>query len=141
MVQDDGNQRTFDTGATRDTAVGKLDYEACFSPRVMKRFAEYMLKHNTERSQDNWQKGMPEEVLVKSLLRHTMEYWLYHREGTPPARCFDPEDTICAIMFNAMALLNQTIPTPPIPTPPISMHPGEVVFYNRKTGLPVIEEE
>jgi len=36
--------RTFDTGATRDTEDGKLDYEGFLSGRVLKRYAEYMIR-------------------------------------------------------------------------------------------------
>ena len=58
--------RKFETGATRDTDEGKLDFEGFFSPIVMERFAEYMNKHRRQsdgqlRDSDNWQKDSEKE--------------------------------------------------------------------------------
>ena len=71
--------RNFETGATRDSADGKLDYEGFFSPLVMKRLAQYMHKHQeqadgTIRTSDNWQKGIPTVYLVSSAVRHLTEH-------------------------------------------------------------------
>ena len=41
----DNKIRTFETGATRDTELGKLDYEGFLSPTVLKAYAEYLNKH------------------------------------------------------------------------------------------------
>ena len=38
-------KRTFDTGASRDTEAGKLDFEGFLSPPVLERYAEYLNKH------------------------------------------------------------------------------------------------
>lgn len=97
--------RTFDTGATRDTDEGKLDYEGFFHPLVLKRFAMYMNQHRIQtdgqlRASDNWQKGIPREELMKSLLRHTMDVWLHHRDTE--AATEDLEDALCGVMFNSM---------------------------------------
>ena len=67
--------RTFDTGATRDTDDGKLDYEGFISPLVLERFARYMHTHRlqpdgTLRDSDNWQKGIPRDQYIKSAWRH-----------------------------------------------------------------------
>ena len=77
------------------------------SPVVLRRYAEYMhtcrLRNVPEgeelRSSSNWQKGIPKDAYMKSLLRHTFELWGQHR-----ATVVD-EDTLCAIMFNAMGYL------------------------------------
>jgi hypothetical protein len=80
-----GGGRQFDTGATRDTADDKIDFEGCLSPLVLESFAQYMLRATYtdagRRSSDNWQKGIPIDVYMKSLLRHTFELWIAHRRG------------------------------------------------------------
>ncbi len=103
--------RVFDTGASRDNDTGKLDYEAFLSPAVLRRFAEYMHRNRqmadgSLRAGDNWQKGMAPEVYMKSLTRHHMELWLAHR-GEPHEESI--EDSLCAIMFNAMGLLYERL--------------------------------
>jgi len=99
--------RQFETGATRDLDDDKLDYEGFLSPIVLRRFAEYMHEHRKTaaglRDSDNWQKGIPLDVYMKSLTRHFIEMWLMHR-GEEPLDYMD--DTICAIMFNAMGYLH-----------------------------------
>lgn len=82
-----GAVRAFDSGATRDTDDGKLDYEGFLSPAVLKAFAQYMHTHRVQsdgslRSADNWQKGMPREVYMSSMFRHFMDVWQAHR-GLP----------------------------------------------------------
>jgi hypothetical protein len=101
--------RVFPTGASRDTDEGKLDYEGFLSPRVLRRYAEYMQGHTTmadgtRRASDNWQKGIPREAYLKSLLRHTMELWEMHR-----TQDVYNQDTLCAIVFNAMGLLHEEL--------------------------------
>ncbi len=102
--------RQFDTGATRDIDNGKLDYEAFISPAVLERYARFMHKNRhqkdgTLRDGDNWQKGIPIEAYQKSLIRHVMEAWNTWR-GRPTTGF---EDTLCAIMFNVMGLLHETM--------------------------------
>jgi hypothetical protein len=46
------------------------------------------------RDSDNWQKGIPREQYMKSLIRHVFELWETHREGKVDT------ETACAIMFN-----------------------------------------
>ncbi len=101
--------RTFTTGATRDTDSGKLDYEAFFSPLVLKRYAEYMHKNRllmdgTLRDGDNWQKGIPQDVYMKSLWRHFMDVWSYWR-GVPIRSTL--EESVCACLFNLMGFLHE----------------------------------
>lgn len=100
--------RTFDTGATRDTDQGKLDFEAFLHPLVLNRFAEYMHKHRkqadgTLRNSDNWQKGIPLDEYIKSDLRHVLDAWAIHR-GTP-IRETDIEEALCGILFNTQGYL------------------------------------
>lgn len=103
--------RKFDTGATRDTDSGKFDYEGFMSPLVVKRFGEYMDKHRvlpdgTLRASDNWQKGIPLDVYMKSGFRHFMDWWLDHR-GLPVDA--DVEDALCALMFNVQGYLHEML--------------------------------
>ena len=97
--------RKFDTGATRDTDSGKLKYEGFLSPRVLKRFATYMHKHREQadgelRAPDNWQKGIPKDAYVDSLVRHVIDVWYEWREDEKL-----DQELLCAIMFNTMGLL------------------------------------
>lgn len=106
--------REFETGATRDSEDGKFDYEGFFSPLVLERYGAYMHKHRkqsdgTIRDSDNWQKGMPLKVYVKSLVRHVIDLWKLWR-GYPvkdlrTGLTVDIEDSACAIIFNVMGFL------------------------------------
>ncbi len=109
--------RQFDTGATRDTDLNKLDYEGFLSPLVIKRYAEYLNKHRTQadgniRDSDNWQQGIPLKVYMKSLWRHFMDMWSWHRrtglyilgDGNE-----DREEAICAVIFNASGYLHELL--------------------------------
>lgn len=109
--KDLGKIRKFETGATRDTDVGKPDYEGFLSPIVIKRFGEYMSKHRVQsdgslRNSDNWQKGIPKDQYIKSLFRHFEDMWLEHRGFKSQDGL---EEAICAIMFNTMGYLHETL--------------------------------
>jgi hypothetical protein len=101
--------RTFDTGATRSPLGDKPQYEGYLNPLVIKRFGEYMLKHQTQadgqrREPDNWQKGIPRDSLMDSAWRHLLDVWLHYR-GHPEEAAEPLEEALCAVMFNMMALL------------------------------------
>lgn len=105
--------RTFNSGATRDTDKGKPDYKGYLSALVIKRFGQYMLKHQeqkdgTQRSSDNWKKGIPEEVYVSSLARHHEDLQLYF-EGFSEEMVETVEESLCAIIFNAQGLLYEIL--------------------------------
>lgn len=105
--------RKFETGATRSSDTGKFDYEGFLSPLVLLRFGEYMHKHRLQpdgslRASDNWQKGIPLDQYIKSQLRHNMDLWLHHR-GHSDLTTEDLEDTLCALMFNTMGYLHETL--------------------------------
>ena len=110
--------REFNTGATRDQDIDKYDYEGFLSPAVIERFGKYMHKHRLQsdgklRDSDNWQKGIPRSEYVKSLLRHCMDLWMMWRghvrydDKTRDALTY--EDVCCAIMFNVMGFLHETL--------------------------------
>lgn len=101
--------RQFDSGATRNLDDGKFDYEGFLSPLVLERYAQYMHKHRQQadgslRDSDNWQKGIPRPVYIKSAFRHFLDWWKEHREI---ATVEGLEDAICALMFNAGGYLHE----------------------------------
>lgn len=109
-----GAVRQFDTGATRDTDQGKLAYEGFESPFVTKRFAEYMHEHRiqsdgTLRDPDNWQRGIPIEAYVDSLVRHVEEFKQSNRSPDETCEFKAWEDMLCAIRFNVNGLLYETL--------------------------------
>lgn len=106
--------RMFHTGATRDVDTTKLDYEGFLSPVVLRKYAEYMHRARSRnvpdglvlRESDNWQKGMPRDVYMKSLLRHVLDVWILHRKPSKTEEDFAArEDALCAVLFNAMGYL------------------------------------
>ena len=103
--------RVFDTGATRDTEEGKLDFEGFLSPIVIERFAEYMHKYRKQsdgklRDSDNWQKGIPKKACIKSLFRHFMDFWKEHRGYKSRDGI---EEALCGIIFNSMGYLFEIV--------------------------------
>lgn len=106
--------RQFETGATRDTDEGKLDYEAFLSPLVLERYARYMHAHRVQsdgtlRAGDNWQKGITIEAYMKSLERHFIDLGL-HYDGYPDvAKEPDLENVLSAILFNTMGYLFEVL--------------------------------
>ena len=113
--------RKFETGATRDTEEGKIDYEGFLSPKVLWRFGQYMYNHQVQadgklRASDNWQKGIPHNVYMKSAWRHFMDWWYLHRdsdqveseeEAVEIER--DLQEALCALMFNVMGYLHELL--------------------------------
>lgn len=96
--------RHFESGATRDTNEGKLDYEGFLHPSVLERYAQYMHKNRVQsdgnlRDSDNWQKGIPKDVYMKSMFRHFMDVWAAHRSSGPI------QEHLCALLFNVMGYL------------------------------------
>jgi hypothetical protein len=110
--------RVFETGATRNTDVAKLDYEGFLSPLVLRKYAEYMHAHRkqadgTLRSADNWQKGIPTDVYVSSMWRHFMDVWMTHRgyEVNSPEddHVVGMEEALMALLFNVMGYAHEIL--------------------------------
>lgn len=104
--------RKFDTGATRDTDEGKLDYEGFLCPLVIERYAEYLHRHRVQadgglRDSDNWQHGIPRTVYMKSMWRHFKDVWTLHR-GYRIKGMFIQE-ALCALLFNVMGYLHEEL--------------------------------
>jgi hypothetical protein len=101
------DMRTFETGATRNQDETKLDGEGFYHPIVVERFAQYLHKHRKQadgklRDSDNWQKGMPIAVYMKSAWRHFLSWWKAHRGYQTEEEI---EDSICGLIFNAQGYL------------------------------------
>lgn len=144
--------RTFESGANRNSEEGKLDYEGFLSPLVLRRYAQYMNHHRkledgTLRASDNWQKGMPPGVYMKSLLRHVMDAWTIHR-GWLIGQSI--EVALCAILFNANGYLHEIIKARTLSEAKqkepmadklypdgIPKHPGTVKVFLTPRGSPV----
>ena len=103
--------REFESGATRDTDDGKLDYEGFLAPQVIERYAKYMHRHRVQadgelRASNNWTRGIPKDAYMKSAWRHFMSWWKEHRghksrEGI--------EEALCGLLFNVMGYLFEVL--------------------------------
>jgi hypothetical protein len=122
-----GEIRTFESGATRDTAAGKPNYRRFLSMLVLRRYGEYMMKHQVQpdgalREPDNWKKGIPQDSYLDSGFRHFVDLCESHEQwaGTDYRNTESGhlalrndeqklEDLACAIMFNAMGYLHERL--------------------------------
>ena len=111
-----GEMRKFDTGATRDTTEGKLDYVKALSPIVLRRYVQYLDKHRVQsdgnmRDFDNWKKGIPLETYHSSKGRHFMATWLLAEgyEVSDNHGPVDEEDALCGELFNTMGRLHEIL--------------------------------
>jgi hypothetical protein len=112
--------RTFGTGAFRDTDENKLDFEGFLSPLVLKAFAEYMhakrkMPDGALRESDNWQKGVPLDVYMKSMWRHFFDAWATHRGRSGgyikdgEIAQVDIETELLALLFNVQGYLHEIL--------------------------------
>jgi hypothetical protein len=109
--------RQFASGATRDTDKDKLDYESFLSPLVLERYAKYLhknrrMKDGSLRDGDNWQKGIPTSVYMKSMWRHFMDVWKLHRNSSISSdanKMCEQEEALCAVIFNASGYLHELL--------------------------------
>lgn len=117
--------RQFESGATRDSDSNKLDFEGFLSPFVLRRYAEYLHKHRIQsdgnfRDSDNWQKGIPISVYMKSMSRHYMEVWEGYRRRLDlnskgvfsikdDPHVEDRLDSLCALMFNVQGYIYEIL--------------------------------
>lgn len=108
--------RSFETGATRNQDASRVDPEGFLSPLVIERFCEYMninrvQKDGSLRDSDNWQKGIPKDVYMKSAWRHFLHLWLRHRGMTvnDAHAAHTMEEDICALLFNLQGYLHELL--------------------------------
>ena len=131
--------REWESGAYRDTNEEKLDYEAFYSPLVVREFAKYMHKHRKQsdgklRDGDNWQglfgpPGEHRKVCMKSLWRHFHDLWMIHRGY--PVEGVAIKEVLCAILFNVQAYLFSILIQEEEGVP----HPSDL-FNSNRDGLP-----
>lgn len=108
--------REFESGATRDTAEGKLDYVKALSPIVLERYVQYLNAHRKQadgsmRAFDNWKKGIPVDTYLEGLGRHFLSAWML-AQGYSAEDNHGPvtlEDSLCAIIFGASGWLHEII--------------------------------
>ena len=103
--------RTFETGANRNSNEGKHDVEAFNNPLIDESFNEYMFKHTfledgTQREGDNWQKGIPFLELNKSLQRHNLDIRLQVRGYETEEELLD---SLNAVKFNVNGMILQIL--------------------------------
>ena len=115
MSNESTEMRQFSSGATRSDDPSRLDYEGFLSPLVLRRYAQYLNKHREQadgemRESDNWQKGIPRKEYMKSATRHFIDMWAGHRNNWD----VDMEESCCALLFNVMGYLFQTLLETPV---------------------------
>lgn len=110
--------RGFETGATRSSDDGKIDYWGFLSHRAAKLFGGYMLRHQTcedgsKRESDNWKKGIPISSYQKSRSRHVRELEQMEEQGTDyndgsiMGDAYD--EALCALFFNVQGLMHERL--------------------------------
>ena len=113
--------RQFESGATRDIDIDKIDPEACLCPLVIERYAQYILDcsylpDGSRRSHDNWQKGISLTSYMKSNWRHLLHAWQIHRGykifDQKTKKPISIEEALCGIMFNTMGYLHEILKRP-----------------------------
>lgn len=117
IVKAANQPRVFASGAIRDTEESKLDFEGFLSPQALEAFAQYMHFHRhmpdgTLRNSDNWQKGIPNDVLMKSAWRHFFALWSAHRHARHTIGS-DFLSHACGLMFNLQAIIQEHIKNEP----------------------------
>jgi hypothetical protein len=107
--------REFASGANRDTAEGKFDYDGFVSPLMIEAFGTYMhfnrqLPDGSLRDSDNWQLGIPIDVYRKSLWRHWFDVWR-------SLRGYKIKENIiwalCGVIFNCQGILHELLKADP----------------------------
>ncbi len=101
--------RKFTSGATRDADSDKIDFEGFLCPLVIERYGQFMHQHRhqrdgTLRDSDNWQRGIPDAVYLKSAWRHFHAVWKAYRTGAA-----FPQEEACAVLFNISGLLHEDL--------------------------------
>lgn len=95
ITQDSGQREEFPSGAKRDTQNDKPRFDL-IPVKPLKRLAELYARGAEKYGEFNWQKGMPFQRVVASLLRHIYAYL----EGE------DTEDHLAAVAWNAFTLMS-----------------------------------
>ena len=94
-ILDSGERKVFETGAQRDTQEGKYRPEL-ISPVFVRRLGNWLALGAAKYEARNWEKGLPMDRSMGSLLRHLNQY----REGERD------EDHLAAAACNLMFLIH-----------------------------------
>ena len=109
-MKDDGVLRMSESGAIRNSDVGKINYQGALSPLILEAYGKYIEKHSllpdgTRRNNKNWQNlfGTPEEhrqVCIESAWRHFIDLLMDH-DGYESRDGID--EALGGLMFNIQA--------------------------------------
>ena len=116
--RENNEMRQFGTGATRDSDdhPDKPNYYKALSPIVLREYVKYIGRHRTlpdgsMRDWDNWKNGIPIDVYMEGLLRHTTAVWLiqhgykaYDNHGEVTLK-----DSLNGVMFNTTGFLDEIL--------------------------------
>lgn len=115
----DGPMQDFATGARRSSDANKPDFEGFLDPEVLEAYAAYMHENRKTpdgklRDSDNWQKGIPKDKYMKSLIRHVMQVWRLHRgqdvrDYDRPEQKVTLREALCGVLFNTMGYLHELL--------------------------------
>lgn len=94
-MKDSGQQRTFNTGAVRDSGTNK-ERPDLVSPFALMRVGRWLAKGAAKYGTRNWELGMPYSELFASLMRHLLKWACGWRD----------EDHLAAVIFNAQAIIH-----------------------------------
>ena len=106
MVQEirDKN-RVFESGAQRDSDLGKEDYVESVSWIALQRYANYMKVQESKYGRGNWKKGIPIQEYEKSMFRHIQKYFANKYDNAN----LEPEvDHLSAAWFNLQGLIHES---------------------------------
>jgi hypothetical protein len=95
-MQDSGKRETFESGAVRDTAVGKSRPDL-ISPFATEKLAHWLRLGAEKYSPRNWEKGIPLSRCLASAQRHLLKY----QQGAE-----DGEDHLAAAYCNIMFMIH-----------------------------------
>jgi len=110
-LEADPSIRVFATGANRNADTGKHDFDGFISPLALEAFGTYMhfnrlLENGTVRDSDNWQKGIPLTAYMKSMWRHFLDAWRYHRGLSVHENIVW---ALCGLWFNVQGYLHEVL--------------------------------
>ena len=95
--------RKFNSGAVRDLERNKENYLEGISWIALQRYARYMDEKALKYGRGNWQKGIPPESYMRSLLRHIQKFIAEWNYGI----CEEKDDHLSAITFNVFGLMHE----------------------------------
>jgi len=96
--------RKFETGAIRDSEIGKESYSETISWTAFRRYSQYMTGKKNKYGAGNFKKGIPIDSYEESLARHLVKYMMNKYEGGDLEKS---EDHLAAIVFNVFGIMHE----------------------------------